>query len=436
MSDSGGSSLRVVLEQLKVPSDFAQYDKITEVDIIVCLEEWKRRADSVLSDVRAHLRKRDDLSTTENADVVSFVVPLAADGPWTSDAAREQAQEILLPYALPDASILQDILSRHVKPIFQSNTHPSLNPSSGRTLPRPAGGPLAQSSHLEGQVWKEHPGIADLVSWCVQRCESNLYEKLWHLIIPPVMTLLDDFEPPYKLHGINIVSDMLVKVPADLLRRTGVDGLLFTSLKTCLTFLHNPETPDLLRAATRTLITLVLLTTSAGSARRFDQLCAILGDGIIGNVWLYATRESDAIEASLDVLPEVVQALGIGAARYLKAIIPQLVHPLLPSPENAASRRFQLASVRALSLAIRTCAPRMFKWKDTILEGVLKCWVSIVDEGGSDDHIEELKRALGEVCRCLLDACPSLREEEYARLVQMDANMFGPLLASSIDCFT
>lgn len=54
------------------------------------------------------------------------------------------------------------------------------------------------------------------------------YESLWHLVIPPVMTMLDDYEASRKVQGIKIVSEMLGKVPKDLLRRTGVDGLIFT----------------------------------------------------------------------------------------------------------------------------------------------------------------------------------------------------------------
>lgn len=49
---------------------------------------------------------------------------------------------------------------------------------------------------------------------------------MWHLIIPPVMTLLDDFEAKYKLQGVFEVQEMLQRVPKDLLKRTGVDGLL------------------------------------------------------------------------------------------------------------------------------------------------------------------------------------------------------------------
>jgi hypothetical protein len=55
-----------------------------------------------------------------------------------------------------------------------------------------------------------------------------MYERLWHLVIPPVMTLLDDYEVSYKLQGAQVVAEMLLKVPAEILRRTGVDALLLT----------------------------------------------------------------------------------------------------------------------------------------------------------------------------------------------------------------
>ena len=42
------------------------------------------------------------------------------------------------------------------------------------------------------------------------------------------MTLLDDYEASYKLRGIAIISQMLKAVPPDLLRRTGVDELIFS----------------------------------------------------------------------------------------------------------------------------------------------------------------------------------------------------------------
>ncbi len=53
-------------------------------------------------------------------------------------------------------------------------------------------------------------------------------EKLWHLFVPPTMTLLDDYEAKYKLRGVQLVSQLLDVSPPDLLRRTGIDSLILT----------------------------------------------------------------------------------------------------------------------------------------------------------------------------------------------------------------
>src|SRR5882762_8969808 len=66
---------------------------------------------------------------------------------------------------------------------------------------------------------------------------------------------------------------------------------------------------------------LVLRTTSEGTEARFTKLCAILGDGIIGSVWMYASQDLDAVEASTEALPAVIKALGIGSVRYLKVTV-------------------------------------------------------------------------------------------------------------------
>ena len=67
-----------------------------------------------------------------------------------------------------------------------------------------------------------------------------------------------------------------------------------------------------------TSVRLTELTTADGSEPRFDQLCALLGDGIMGNVWLYAQREPQALQASTEVIPLLARALGVGTSRYLK----------------------------------------------------------------------------------------------------------------------
>ena len=44
-----------------------------------------------------------------------------------------------------------------------------LNVETGRKLPRTAGGYVAAQDAYEGQVWKDHPGVINVLLWCVQR---------------------------------------------------------------------------------------------------------------------------------------------------------------------------------------------------------------------------------------------------------------------------
>src|ERR1700722_18791928 len=80
---------------------------------------------------------------------------------WATDALSSLSVE--------HPSVVDEILQNIVKPLFRSNPHPSLNLSTGRTLPRPAGGPMASQDYYQSQTWKTHPGSANVVSWCVRK---------------------------------------------------------------------------------------------------------------------------------------------------------------------------------------------------------------------------------------------------------------------------
>ena len=99
----------------------------------------------------------------------------------------------------------------------------------------------------------------------------------------------------------------------------------FKSLKATLSFLHNPKTPVVIRTSVPTLVSLINIISPTSclekndrGKQRFDQLSSILGEGIIGSIWMYASRDLGAMHASIDVLPLIVDALGIGSVRYLK----------------------------------------------------------------------------------------------------------------------
>ena len=173
--------------------------------------------------------------------------------------------------------------------------------------------------------------------------QKDAYENVWHLVVPPLMALLDDYEARHKLQGVVIVQEMLLHAPKDVLKRTGIGALFkqacitispsflhshsnrryyLQSLRTCLSHLQSPETPELLKHAIDASVSLILLITTLSPTRpspeRFDELSSLLGEGIITGIWLYSADKPDVVQATFDALPGLLAELDVGSTRFLK----------------------------------------------------------------------------------------------------------------------
>ncbi|KAG5635343.1 hypothetical protein H0H81_011646 [Sphagnurus paluster] len=403
--------LEPFLHGLQVPAEYTRYENITEATTLTRLAEWKTSADRILKEVQSILdHRKGELLTQDHANIIASVASFDGEGPWIMDSARSTAQAVLSQgFPEVETALLVQLLTHNIKPRFQLSPHPWLD-ASGRKLLRPAGGTMGSQDFYDEQSWKSSPGIVNVLSWCVRHVSPDQYANLWHLIIPPVMSLLDDFAAKYKLRGCEIVAEMLLQVPGSLLKRTGLDSLIRSSLNTCLTYLNNPEAPQLIKASVATSLALTKLTTSAGSAEQFDQLCALLGDGIISGIWLYAYDQPDIVVASLEALAPVLRALKIGNARFLKL----------------------------LRILMEECAPCIPRWKTAILDGIVRSWVTLKDRQTASEpnrdsrecrysiisarhmirpvfhyftaNFEDLRDELRHTCESLGQFCPSVIE--------------------------
>ncbi|KAF8909392.1 hypothetical protein CPB84DRAFT_1766025 [Gymnopilus junonius] len=460
--------LSIYLKALAIPPDFTRLESISDQDAISNLFSWKQKASTVLGDLLHILQSKDgeNLSLEAKADVLFVSAPFLPQNlirdedifdpsnemePWITPEAQRTAQEVVSsPLLSPSKGLVTFVLTHNLKPIFNSSPHPLLHLGTGRRLPRPAGGPMGMHDYYEGQLWKQYPGIDKVVLWCVQSIEGDAYESLWHLVIPPIMAFLDDFEARYKLHGIAIVQEMLRHVPKDLVKRTGVDGLLKQSFRACMSHLQSPETPLLLKKSIVASISLTLLTTSVSigtkpSSSRFDELSSLLGEGIISGIWLYADDKPEVVKATFDALPPLLSALSIGCVRFFKALIPQLTHVLIPQPTIDSDRKIQLSAIRVLDTLLDVGRPRVEFWKETILDAVGRCWVGLIDEstsmqvnGTSRSSLEaftlkgDVKEGLQSLCIRLAEVCPSVIENEFPRFIQADRALFEELIPTSI----
>ncbi|KAF8630055.1 hypothetical protein AX15_003138 [Amanita polypyramis BW_CC] len=318
-------------------------------------------------------------TTTTTVPDIQTLWPDVLNEPDTLSTFLDPSTNIL---PLP---LLEVILTQHIKPAFLANIHPNINPTTGRKLPRPAGGPLASQDFYESQKWKKHLGIGNVILWCLKHFDRDYYERIWHLLIPPIMTMLDDYEPKYKLIGVIIVREMMKTVPGTLLKRTGVEGLIRSALINCLVHLQDEESPNLIRESITAHVELTVLTTRIGEQAYFDQLCGLLGEGVIGGVWFYGYEKENVILASVEALPRLITALGVGCIRFLKALITQLVDPLLPKPPRYVPIRLQIASTEALLCVMNECAQQIdVKKAGMIVDAVCRCWVTLPPQNSVD----------------------------------------------------
>jgi len=154
-----------------------------------------------------------------------------------------------------------------------------------------------------------------------------------------------------------------------------------------------------------TWLDLALRVDEPNSLELFDHLSALLGTGIIEGIWIYSIQNLVAMKATLDALPSVLRTLGIATTSFLKVcstifqtacvvigsqknqlIIPQLAHIMAmrsttqEQPENISDIiELQKSACRVMLVIIDVAACRMGGWKFTILDGVARCWVGLVD---------------------------------------------------------
>ena len=63
---------------------------------------------------------------------------------------------------------------------------------------------------------------------------------------------------------------------------------------------------------------LIEKTTQPDSDERFERTCKLLVSAVISGAWTYGGNEPTTMEASVQVLPSLILALGLGCARFLK----------------------------------------------------------------------------------------------------------------------
>ena len=176
------TDLTSILEQLQIPEAFRPAE--SDEPRLEGYTEWNEKAQLYLS--KLSILSHPKLDTPR---IIASVSAFTGDDKWIYPTTRDIAGGMfcglywlmslnsvgILESLVVDAQAVQTVIQQHIKPLFTANPHPFLSTSTGRTLHRGAGGPMATQDYYNEQSWKSRPGTDNVIAWCIGNLPVSLY---------------------------------------------------------------------------------------------------------------------------------------------------------------------------------------------------------------------------------------------------------------------
>ncbi|KAL8996287.1 MAG: hypothetical protein Q9169_004173 [Polycauliona sp. 2 TL-2023] len=342
--------------------------------------------------------------------------------PWTNDSSFNLAQSLLsnhlnrIKTGSDDINtLITNLLLNHIKPLFLKSKS-SLLTSQGRAAISPLPGTTIPSDFESGsKPWKfTSPHIITVFQWVLTQLDAAMAEKNWPLIIPPLLTILDDVSIPLRIKGCELLQILLKVVPASLLERSGLGSLFHDTLMPYLLFLPSltpeEESIPLLNASYNTLLLLTLSrypTPSPSHAQQHNTskrtkiLDEIIRYGILKG-YTHSGENVRIAELLMHKSADLVHAMGIHSVKHLKDLLP-IISGILTAPFAAAYPPLLDAALELVKAIIVNGWPRLAFRRAEVLEGLLVCWSRIQEEGRErEGALEDVQRKIEDVLRVVV----------------------------------
>lgn len=280
-----------------------------------------------------------------------------------------------------------------------------------------------------------------LLKWIVNGLEEKSTERMWPLLVPPILTLVDDWETKYKQLGAELLHSLLRATSPTLLSRTGLGSVFEEALMPCLTYLPSltPE-PDSVAILATTYPALFTLTktrfpmTSPNTQQdpnhqnRIKSLDTTLRKGIL-HAYAHSGQYPGITRALFLNLTTLLNELGIDSVKHLQYILPMLSESLTQAAK-AQQSDLMMAALQALQAVIFNAWPRMVEHRIEVMKGLTIAWLVWGEkfEGGKKDDAK-VEEAMVETVRVLHAA---MGEKEWfvgecKQLLEADGKLEGLL---------
>lgn len=289
---------------------------------------------------------------------------------------------------------------------------------------------------------------------CGQPADAEHLESHLGLLVPPILSLIDDDSLAFKTLGCNLLTKFVTPIRAsesDILRRTNLSAVFDDALVPCLlslpTLTPEDEAMQILSAAYSALL-LVLQTryqinsskSTEDDAKQYTaRLATLLRDSAIPSfhhVSSSPARSASAAATSsstllssfpyprlstflLEQTTTLVAELRIHAVKYIKDLIP-LVYTTLSNPFAPAHPPLIHAGVALAKAVILNAHPRVWRWRGELLAAACGCWNNLavdasVSSSRDGQEVAVLKKKLRGMVHLLKLAVDAAAQDERER---------------------
>ncbi|KAJ9663723.1 hypothetical protein H2198_000735 [Neophaeococcomyces mojaviensis] len=368
----------------------------------------------------------------------------------------DQTSDAELVKTLPDA--LLELIAQVVKPLFSRDQHEKLT-TTGRknfvsnSLPTAVNRFDNQVLFDDNQPMWKNGWTSSLLVYVLKsyaRLEDTMQRKKtveahFHLLVPPILHLIDDIDIIYKASGchcLKLLCDNLSSVQSEVLKRSGLTDVFIEALKNDFSHLPTltPEEDSIalfqeLYPAFRSLVQ-ARFVGSAGSSKagirtssttnarqngnsdedmRQSYLTLLLRHQLLHSLSHLSTGSGAGSTMSVSLstfflsqLGWIFADMGLPSVVHLQSVLPVLRN-VMSDPFSTSAPEMLLEATRAEKVIIQTCWPRIRdKWWGECLRGLIACWTNITDDEADikdkrqSQSLSDVKHEL-KVLVCLLE---------------------------------
>ncbi|KAH6614117.1 tRNA nucleotidyltransferase [Boeremia exigua] len=277
--------------------------------------------------------------------------------------------------------------------------------------------------------WKDphNEFVMGLLDWSIKALDRGAIEQNWHLIVPPILKMLDDTEVESKARGCKYLAQVLLALQsgpsrdtaAKFLARTGYHEVFASTLWPLLTYFPSltPESESItiFQSIYEPLRALATLTTSEDKRAKFvDKL---MREGILAPLTHFPTPSTYPHLACemIRQIEKVAALAGIETVKHLRTLVP-LLTGIMQDPFILAHKQLALAAVEGLQCLAQVCWPRLPAHRGAFTLGLCVLKMRCDEEFSGENNGEE-----GSQKRQDWDLLRKLREEvkDTAELLDM-----------------